>query len=149
MFGLPAEDDGSRDAPLLGHNIITCNAYRHDFDALRAAPTRIVIGVGAKSGQQLACRTGAAVAGRLGIATVTFPGDHGGFLGGEYGQTGEPDAFAATLRGSHPLTVRTQAEVSGGSRPPDRGSPDRGPLASRSSPAGSSTGAGDRLTTQA
>ena len=62
------------------------------------APTRIVIGVGAKSGQQLAGRAGAAVAGRLGIAPVTFPGDHGGFLGGEYGQTGEPDAFAATLR---------------------------------------------------
>ena len=98
MFGLPAEDDGSRDDPLLGHNIITCNAYRHDFDALRAAPTRIVIGVGAKSGQQLAGRAGAAVAERLGIAPVTFPGDHGGFLGGEYGQTGEPDAFAATLR---------------------------------------------------
>ena len=28
----------------------------------------------------------------------TFPSDHGGFLGGEYGQTGEPDAFAAKLR---------------------------------------------------
>src|SRR5438552_1129300 len=98
MFGLPAEDDGSRDDPLLSHNIVTCNAYRHDFDALRKAPTRIVIGVGAKSGQQLAGRAGAAVAGRLGIAPVTFPGDHGGFLGGEYGQTGEPDAFAATLR---------------------------------------------------
>src|SRR5882724_3177703 len=98
MFGLPAEDDGSRDDPLLSHNIITCNAYRHDFDALRAAPTRVVIGVGAKSGQQLAGRAGAAVAGRLGTTPVTFPGDHGGFLGGEYGQTGEPDAFAATLR---------------------------------------------------
>jgi pimeloyl-ACP methyl ester carboxylesterase len=86
------------DDPLLGHNIITCNAYRHDFDALRTAPTRVVIGVGAKSGQQLAGRAGAAVAARLGNAPVTFPGDHGGFLGGEYGQTGEPDAFAATLR---------------------------------------------------
>jgi hypothetical protein len=30
-------------------------------------------------------------------APVAFPGDHGGFLGGEYGQTGESDAFAATL----------------------------------------------------
>ena len=98
MFGLPAEDDGSRDDPLLGHNIITCNAYRHDFNALRTAPTRVVIGVGATSGQQLAGRAGAAVADRLGIAPVTFPGDHGGFLGGEYGQTGEPEAFAATLR---------------------------------------------------
>jgi len=26
------------------------------------------------------------------------PSNHGGFLGGEYGQTGEPEAFAATLR---------------------------------------------------
>jgi hypothetical protein len=29
---------------------------------------------------------------------VIFPSDHGGFLGGEYGQTGQPDAFAAKLR---------------------------------------------------
>jgi pimeloyl-ACP methyl ester carboxylesterase len=99
MFGLPAEDDGSRDDPLVGLNIVSCNVYRHDFDALRRASTRIVLGVGAKSGQTLAARTGTAVAGRLGITPVTFPGDHGGFLGGEYGQTGEPDAFAATLRG--------------------------------------------------
>ena len=36
MFGLPAEDDGSRNDPLVGQNIVTCNTYRHDFDALRA-----------------------------------------------------------------------------------------------------------------
>jgi len=96
-FGLPAQDDGSRDDPLLRQNIVTCNAYRHDFDALRAASTRVVIGVGEKSGQGIAGRAGLAVAGRLGTTPVTFPGDHGGFLGGEYGQTGEPDAFAATL----------------------------------------------------
>ena len=96
-FGLPAEDDGSRDDPLLGQNIVTCNTYRHDFDALGAASTRVVIGVGAESGQGIAGRAGLAVAERLGAPPVTFPGDHGGFLGGEYGQTGEPDAFAATL----------------------------------------------------
>ena len=39
-----------------------------------------------------------AVAERLGTPLVIFPSDHGGFLGGEYGQTGEPDAFAAKLR---------------------------------------------------
>ena len=39
-----------------------------------------------------------AVAERLGTEPVIFPSDHGGFLGGEYGQTGEPDAFAAKLR---------------------------------------------------
>src|ERR1700720_3170753 len=37
MFGLPAEDDGSRDDALLGQNIVTCNTYRHHFDALGAA----------------------------------------------------------------------------------------------------------------
>ena len=96
-FGLPAQDDGSRDDPLCGQNIVSCNTYRHDFDALRAGSTRVVIGVGEKSGQMIAGRAGLAVAERLGTPPVTFPGDHGGFLGGEYGQTGEPDAFAATL----------------------------------------------------
>jgi pimeloyl-ACP methyl ester carboxylesterase len=98
MFGLPAQDDGSRDDPLLGHNIVTCNAYQHDFDALRGASTRVVIAVGTNSGQQLPGRAAVAVAQRLQIGPVIFPGDHSGFLGGEYGQTGEPDAFAATLR---------------------------------------------------
>jgi pimeloyl-ACP methyl ester carboxylesterase len=97
-FGLPAEDDGSRDDPLLGQNMVSCTHYRHDFEALRAAPTRIVVGVGAESSQVMTGRTSVAVAGRLGTPPVTFPGGHGGFLGGEYGQQGEPDAFAATLR---------------------------------------------------
>jgi len=97
MFGLPAEDDGSRNDPLVGQNIVTCNTYRHDFDALRAGSTRVVIGVGATSGQMIAGRAGLAVAERLGTPPVTFPGGHDGFLGGEYGGMGEPDAFAATL----------------------------------------------------
>jgi hypothetical protein len=97
MFGLPAGDDGSRDDPLVGQNIVTCNTYQHDFDALRAASTRVVIGVGATSGQMIAGRAGLAVAERLGTPPVTFPGGHDGFLGGEYGGMGEPDAFAATL----------------------------------------------------
>ncbi len=97
-FGLPTEDDGSRNDPLVGLNIVSCNVYQHDFDALRQASTRIVLAVGAKSGQTLAARTGTAVAERLGITPVTFPGDHGGFLSGEYSPNGAPDAFAATLR---------------------------------------------------
>jgi hypothetical protein len=35
---------------------------------------------------------------RLGTEPVIFPSHHGGFLGGEYGWSGEPDAFAAKLR---------------------------------------------------
>jgi len=97
-FGLPTEDDGSRNDPLVGQNMMSCNSYRHDFDALRAASTRVVVAVGAESGETLARRAGEAVAERLGTPAVIFPGDHAGFLGGEYGQTGDPDAFAAKLR---------------------------------------------------
>jgi pimeloyl-ACP methyl ester carboxylesterase len=97
-FGLPIEDDGSRDDPLVGQNMISCSSYQHDFGALRAAPSRVVIGVGAESGRMIPGRAAVAVAGRLGTAPVTFPGGHDGFLGGEYSSTGQPDAFAATLR---------------------------------------------------
>jgi pimeloyl-ACP methyl ester carboxylesterase len=98
MFGLPTEDDGSRNDALLGQNIVTCTHYQPDFDALRAASTRVVIAAGVGSEGELAHRAAEAVAERLGTAPVMFPSDHGGFLGGEYGQTGDPDAFAATLR---------------------------------------------------
>lgn len=98
MFGLPAADDGNRTDPLLFQNIISCTHYQPDIDALRAASTRIVIAVGTESAGQLAHRGGLAVAERLGTDAVRFPSDHGGFLGGEYGQSGEPDAFAAKLR---------------------------------------------------
>jgi pimeloyl-ACP methyl ester carboxylesterase len=98
MFGLPAEDDGTRTDPLLFQNIVTCTHYEPDIDALRAAPTRIVVGVGEESGQALAGRGGTAIARRLGVAPTRFPGGHDGFLGGEYGSTGKPDAFAARLR---------------------------------------------------
>jgi pimeloyl-ACP methyl ester carboxylesterase len=98
MFGMPTEDDGSRDDALLGQNLVTCTHYQPDFDALLAASTRIVIGAGAESDGELAHRAAIAVAERLGKQPVIFPSNHGGFLGGEYGQTGDPDAFAATLR---------------------------------------------------
>ncbi|MBO0816691.1 MAG: alpha/beta hydrolase [Actinobacteria bacterium] len=98
MFGFPTVDDGSRDDALLRLNMPSCPAYRHDFDALRAAPCRIVIGVGAESSQMMAGRGGISVAERLGTPPVTFPGGHDGFLGGEYGGMGKPDEFAATLR---------------------------------------------------
>jgi pimeloyl-ACP methyl ester carboxylesterase len=98
MFGLPIEDDGSRNDPLLGQNMISCTHYQPDFAALRSAPTRIVVAVGAESGRTLAGRAAVAAAERLGIAPVVFPDGHGGFLGGEYGQMGKPDEFAAKLR---------------------------------------------------
>ncbi len=98
MFGMPTEDDGSRTDAMLGQNMITCTHYEHDFDALRSVSTRIVIGAGAESHGEMAQRAAIAIAERLETTPVTFPSNHGGFLGGEYGQTGDPDAFAATLR---------------------------------------------------
>jgi pimeloyl-ACP methyl ester carboxylesterase len=93
-FGLPAQDDGSRDHPLVGLNMISTPGYRHDYDALRAAPTRIVIGVGTQSAAMMAGRAGTAVAEQLGTEPVTFPGGHDGFVTG----SGEPEAFADILR---------------------------------------------------
>ncbi len=98
MFGLPTEDDGSRDDPLVGLNMPSCVAYEPDIEALQRGPTRVVVAVGAGSGETLAARAARIIAERLGTEPVVFPGDHAGFLGGEYGQTGEPGAFAAKLR---------------------------------------------------
>jgi pimeloyl-ACP methyl ester carboxylesterase len=97
-FGFPTEDDGSRDDVMLGRNLVATTHYEYDFDALRAASTRIVVGVGAESEGEMAHRGGLAVAERLGTEPVTFPSHHGGFLGGEFGWAGDPDAFAPRLR---------------------------------------------------
>jgi pimeloyl-ACP methyl ester carboxylesterase len=97
-FGLPSEDDGGRDDALLAQNIIGCFHYEPDFDALRSAPTRIVIGVGAESEGQMAYRGGVGVAERLGVEPTVFPSHHGGFLGPEFGVPGDPEGFAAALR---------------------------------------------------
>jgi hypothetical protein len=95
---MPVGDDGSRSDPLLAQNMITCTHYEPDIEALRAASTRIVIAAGAGSAGELANRGAHAVAERIGTEPVVFPSHHGGFLGGEYGQAGEPEAFAAKLR---------------------------------------------------
>ena len=98
MFGLPTEDDGSRDDPLLGQEPDSEPEHLPDFEALRAASTRVVIAAGAESEGELTHRAAAIVAQRLGTEPVIFPSGHAGFLGGEYGQMGEPEAFAAKLR---------------------------------------------------
>ena len=98
MFGMSTDDDGSRNDPLVGQNIVSGTSYLPDFDALHAASTRVVIAAGAESEGELACRAALAIADRLGKPPVIFPSGHAGFLGGEMGQMGEPDAFAAKLR---------------------------------------------------
>jgi pimeloyl-ACP methyl ester carboxylesterase len=97
-FGLPTEDDGSRDDPLLGQNMRGCTGYRPDFDALRAASTRIVVAAGKESEGEFCARAAVEVAAGLGTEPAIFPSDHGGFMGGEYGQHGAPAEFAEALR---------------------------------------------------
>ena len=98
MFGMPTEDDGSRSDVMLGQNIIGTTHYEPDFDALKDASTRIVMAAGAESEGEMANRGAHACAERLATEAVIFPSHHGGFLGGEYGWGGDPDAFAAQLR---------------------------------------------------
>ena len=97
-FGMPAQDDGARNDVMLAKGLASIPSYEPDFDALRAAPTRIIVAAGAESAGEMANRGAYAVAERLGKEVVVFPSHHGGFLGGEYGWPGEPDAFAAKLR---------------------------------------------------
>ncbi len=97
-FGMPTEDDGSRNDVMLGGNMINTSHFEPDFDALRSASTRIVVAAGAESEGQMTSRGAFAVARRLGTEPAMFPSGHGGFFGGEYGQMGEPEAFAARLR---------------------------------------------------
>ena len=46
---------------------------------------------------EVAGRSAYALAAALGQEPVVFPGGHNGFLGGEFGQTGKPQEFAARL----------------------------------------------------
>jgi pimeloyl-ACP methyl ester carboxylesterase len=98
MFGIPNDDDGSRDDPLLSDRSWAITDYEPDVDALRAASTRVVIAVGVETGDTYTGRSARAVAALLGQDATMFPSHHGGFLGGEHGYAGQPEAFAVKLR---------------------------------------------------
>lgn len=98
QFGMPADDDGTRDDPLLSDRSWPVSGYSPDFKALAAAPTRIVIAVGEESAGSFTGRTSVATAQRLGQDAVVFPSHHGGFVGGEGPYAGKPEAFARKLR---------------------------------------------------
>jgi pimeloyl-ACP methyl ester carboxylesterase len=96
-FGLPAEDDGSRDDALLSRNL-AMPTFAPDIDALRSSPVRIVVATGALGAGTMARRGGEALAAALGVDPVVFPGDHGGFAAHAWAPNNDPAAFAATLR---------------------------------------------------
>ena len=98
QFGMSADDDGSRDDPLLSDRSLAITTYRPSVTALAAAPTRVVIAVGEESLQVLTGRTAKAAADLVGQEATVFPSHHGGFMGGEFGYAGQPEAFATRLR---------------------------------------------------
>jgi pimeloyl-ACP methyl ester carboxylesterase len=98
QFGMAAEDDGSRDDPLLSDRSWAVSDYRPDADALTKAPTRVVIAVGEESRDTFTGRAAVATAELLGQEATVFPSHHGGFVGGEFGYAGQPEAFARRLR---------------------------------------------------
>ena len=97
-FGLPVEDDGARDDPLLSGDSDGVVAWTPDLDALRASGVRMVIAAGEESARQVTGRSAEALAERLGLPLTIFPSHHGGFVGPEFGWPGQPEAFAARLR---------------------------------------------------
>ncbi|MGW0433988.1 alpha/beta fold hydrolase [Micromonospora sp. NPDC003197] len=98
MFGMPTDDDGTRDDPLLSKASWAITDYRPDVRALTAAPTRIVIAVGEETAGTYTARTAHGTAAQLGQQAAVFPSHHGGFVGGESGYAGKPEEFAARLR---------------------------------------------------
>ena len=98
QFGLPTEDDGARDDPLLSGVSGAVTAYRPDVARLEDAPTRIVIAAGVETGEAITQRAAAALADLMGLPLTMFPSHHGGFAGPEFGQAGQPAAFASRLR---------------------------------------------------
>ncbi len=98
QFGMPVDDDGSREDPLLSDRSWAISSYRPDVEALTSAPTRIVVAVGEESRNTFTGRTAVATAGLLGRPASVFPSHHGGFMGGEFGFPGQPEAFARKLR---------------------------------------------------
>jgi pimeloyl-ACP methyl ester carboxylesterase len=97
-FGMPSDDDGSRDDPLLSDRSNAVTDYRIDAEALAASPTRIVIAVGAESEGVFTGRAANAAAGLLGQDAVVFPSHHGGFAAADSGYPGQPEAFGRKLR---------------------------------------------------
>ncbi|MTL13532.1 alpha/beta fold hydrolase [Nocardia seriolae] len=98
LFGMPTEDDGTRDDPLLSERSWAITDYSPDIDGLRNAATRTVIAVGEESEGVYTGRTSIATAALLGTSPVVFPSHHGGFTGPDSGYPGKPEQFATKLR---------------------------------------------------
>jgi len=97
--GVPVEmfvpEPGSQQAAdqrfWFAHELRPTTRWQPDIAALRAGPTRIVVGIGEESAGEICDRTSTALAVALDIEPTIFPGGHIGFAD-------DPDAFAPRLR---------------------------------------------------
>jgi len=81
MFGGEREPQAAADERFwFAHEMRPTVSWQPDLDALRAGPTRIVIGIGEESGGQLCDRTSTALGAGLGVEPTVFPGGHTGFV---------------------------------------------------------------------
>jgi pimeloyl-ACP methyl ester carboxylesterase len=93
-FMFPAEPDPQAVADdhfQYAHMIRPTTRWVPDVAALRAATTRVLVGLGEESAGQVCDRTSRALAAELGTAPTMFPGGHVGFLE-------VPGEFATALR---------------------------------------------------
>ena len=96
QFGMPADDDGSRDDPLLSDRSWAVSSYRPDVDAW-ARRQRASSSPWARS-QRAPSPDARRWPRRRSVSRRPGPSHHGGFLGGEFGYAGQPEAFAHKLR---------------------------------------------------
>ncbi|WP_019926341.1 alpha/beta fold hydrolase [Nocardia sp. BMG111209] len=73
------------------HELRETSGWQPDLDALRAVPTRLILGIGETSAGQFCDRATRALGTELSIEPVLFPGGHGGF-------TEDPVKFADRVR---------------------------------------------------
>jgi pimeloyl-ACP methyl ester carboxylesterase len=97
-YGLPTEDDGSRDDPLLSGDSDEVVAWTPDVERLAAVGVQVVVAAGEESVRQVTGRSAARLAELLGRPLAMFPSHHGGFLDAESGWPGQPGPFAERLR---------------------------------------------------
>jgi pimeloyl-ACP methyl ester carboxylesterase len=95
-FGMASEDDGSRDDPLLSDRSWAVSSYRPDVDAW-ARRQRASSSPWARS-QRAPSPDARRWPRRRSVSRRPGPSHHGGFLGGEFGYAGQPEAFAHKLR---------------------------------------------------
>ena len=75
----------------LAHYLVPITSFVPDIERLKGGATQVMVGLGVDSEGQETWDTSTALAKRLGVSPVMFPGDH-------VGMATQPDAFAARLR---------------------------------------------------